>query len=207
MTRFTRKRHGTRSTGTTRSTRAARRLVAGAAIAAMPAGVLALPTTAFADSSQATDHFVAQQTDYFPKAGDDPTTFYGIFSLDGACGYDSATYSQSDTETFFVAQHNNGQTGYKYNSVGKIDDETWTFSPLDADGNTITTFSGTADEVATAVGTDNGAAPRSVNYSFIGNATSPDGQTLHLVVKGILRSDDQGNVTRFDWGIQSCVVH
>ena len=84
---------------------------------------VAVAPKAHAASETATQHYVAQQTDYFPKAGDDPSTFYGIFSLDGVCGYAHADYTQSDTETFFIAQHNNGTTGYKYNAVGKIDDE------------------------------------------------------------------------------------
>ena len=206
-TRISRKARSARPGSTRATSRRARRVVAGAAVAAMPLGVLAMPSTAFASSTQATDHFVVQETDYFPKAGDDPTTFYGIFSLDGACGYDHVAYSQSDTETFFVAQHNTAQTGYQYNSVGKIDDEAWTFSPLDANGDPITTFAGTADEVATATGLDNGTMATSVNYSFVGTASDPGGRVVHLVVKGILRTDSEHNVTRFDWGVQSCVVH
>ena len=158
-------------------------------------------------NDRATDHFVATQTDYFPKAGDDPSTFYGIFSLDGVCGYAHAFYTQADTETFFIAQHNNGATSYKYNAVGKIDDEPWTITPVTTDGTSLATFSGTADEVATSVGVNDGTMPLSVNYSFIGTASNSAGQTLHLVVKGTLRADADGTITRFDWGVQSCTVH
>jgi hypothetical protein len=182
-----------------------RRVVTTAAVAtAIPVSLLAWPGPANAASTNATDHFVATQTDYFPKAGDDPSTFYGIFSLDGVCGFAHATYSQSDTETFFVAQHNNGQTSYKYNSIGRIDNEPWTITPVSADGTAGSTYAGTADEVATSTGYADGGVPTSVNYSFIGNATNPEGQRIHLVVKGILRSDSTGEITRFDWGVQSC---
>jgi len=156
---------------------------------------------------RATDHFVATQTDYFPKAGDDPSTFYGIFSLDGVCGYEHALYTQADTETFFVAQHNNGATSYKYNAIGRIDNEPWTIDPIDTDGHMLPVFSGTADEVATSTGVSNGTMPLSVNYSFVGSARNSAGQTLRLVVKGVLRTDADGNITRFDWGVQSCTVH
>ena len=168
---------------------------------------LSVSPKAHAAGDTATQHYVAQQTDYFPKAGDDPSTFYGIFSLDGVCGFAHADYTQSDTETFFIAQHNNGTTNYKYNAVGKIDDEPWTLTPVTADGTRLGTFAGTADEVATSVGVDNGSAPRSVNYTFDGTATNADGQRLRLLVKGVMRSDSDGNVTRFDWGVQSCTVH
>lgn len=167
----------------------------------------ALPVTAHADSTTGTDHFVATETDYFPKAGDDPSTFYGIFSLDGVCGFAHANYTQRDTETFFVAQHNNGVTGYKYNAVGKIDDEAWSITPVTADGTVLPSYVGTADEVATAVGVDNGATALSVNYSFVGTATNPSGERLHLIVKGRLRTDSDHAITRFDWGVQSCTLH
>ena len=184
-----------------------RRIVTGAVVAALPVGAVSLPHKAWAASDTSTQRLVVTQTDYFPKAGDDPSTFYGIFSLDGVCGFAHADYTQSDTETFFVAQHENGATGYKYNAVGKIDDEPWTITPVDDNGVSGSTFSGTADEVATSKGYDNGARATSVNYSFDGTATSAEGQRLHLVIKGILRTDDQGNVTRFDWGVQSCQLH
>ena len=168
---------------------------------------VAVAPKAHAASETATQHYVAQQTDYFPKAGDDPSTFYGIFSLDGVCGYAHAFYTQADTETFFVAQHNNGATSYKYNAIGRIDNEPWTIDPIDTDGHMLPVFSGTADEVATSVGVNDGTMPLSVNYSFIGTATNSAGQTLHLVVKGTLRADADGTITRFDWGVQSCTVH
>jgi hypothetical protein len=173
---------------------------------AATAAALACPAAAHAAPPR-TDHMVVTETDYFPKAGDDPSTFYGIFSLDGVCGFAHADYTQSDTETFFIAQHNNDVTGYKYNAVGKIDDESWTLTPVTADGTRLATFTGTADEVATAVGVDNGATPLSVNYSFHGTATNPAGQRLQLVIKGVLRTDAAHEVTRFDWGVQSCAVH
>ena len=168
---------------------------------------VAVSPKAHAASETATQHYVAQQTDYFPKAGDDPSTFYGIFSLDGVCGYAHADYTQSDTETFFIAQHNNGMTGYKYNAVGKIDDEPWTLTPVTADGTRLSTYTGTADEVATSTGTDNGSMPRSVNYTFDGTATNAAGQQLRLLVKGVMRTDSDGNISRFDWGVQSCQLH
>jgi hypothetical protein len=176
--------------------------------AALPfATALAVPEAAHADSTQGTDHFVVTETDYFPKAGDDPTTFWGIFSLDGACGFASSSITVDDTETFFVAQHNNGATGFKYNSVGHIQNEAWTLTPRTADGTVLPTFSGTADEVATATGTGGGANATSVNFGFHGKASNAAGRTLDLVIKGVLRTDKDGNVSRFDWGVQSCNVH
>jgi hypothetical protein len=184
------------------------RFAARAATVAMISALAAAASAPAAGAdSNGTDHFVVTQTDYFPKPGDDPGTFYGIFSLDGACGFPSASFTQSDTETFFVAQHQNGQTGYKYNSVGKINDEDWTLTPKSADGTVLPRFSGTADEVATAVGTDNGATASSVNYSFDGTAANAAGHRLHLIIKGVLRTGADGSVTRFDWGVQACQVH
>jgi hypothetical protein len=174
------------------------------AVGAVPAGIVAWPGKAHAAAPVATDHYVATQTDYFPKAGDDPSTFYGIFSLDGVCGFPHATYSQSDTETFFVAQHNNGQTSYKYNAVGRIDDEPWSITPVAGDGTAGAAYVGTADEVATSTGYADGAMPTSVNYTFTGTATNPAGVRLRLVVKGVMRTGADGSITRFDWGVQSC---
>ena len=180
--------------------------------AAVPlVAVLAAPAAAHAAlrtaESQGSDHFVVTETDYFPKAGDDATTFWDLFSLDGACGFASSTFTVADTETFFVTQHNNGATGFKYNSVGRIDNEAWTLTPRTADGTVQPTFSGTADEVATATGTGGGSSPTSVNFGFHGKASDPTGRTLDLVIRGVLRTDKDGNVTRFDWGVQSCNVH
>ena len=174
-----------------------------AALAAPAAAHAALRTA----ESQGSDHFVATQTDYFPKAGDDATTFWDIFSLDGACGFASSTFTVADTETFFVTQHNNGATGFKYNSVGRIDNEAWTLTPRTADGTVLPTFTGIADEVATATGTDGGATPTSVNFGFHGTASDPTGRTLQLVIRGVFRTDKDGNMTRFDWGVQSCQLH
>jgi hypothetical protein len=173
------------------------------------AATLAAPAAAHAAAgpSQGSDHIVITQTDYFPQAGDDPGTFYGLFSLDGVCGFASSTYTVADTETFFVTQHNNGTTSLKYNSVGRIDNERWTLTPRTADGTVLPTFSGTADEVATATGTDGGATPTSVNFGFHGTASDSTGRTLQLVIRGVLRTDKDGNVSRFDWGVQSCTVH
>ena len=185
-----------------------RRAIAAAVVTgAIPTGIVAWPGHAHAASTTATDHYVATQTDYFPKAGDDPSTFYGIFSLDGVCGFAHADYTQSDTETFFIAQHNNGQTSYKYNAVGRIDDEAWSITPVSADGVAGATFSGTADEVATSTGYADGSMPTSVNYSFDGAATNPAGQRIRLVVKGVMRTGSDGDITRFDWGVQSCQLH
>ena len=183
-------------------------LIASAVIgAALPiATALVVPAAAHADSTQGSDHFVVTETDYFPKAGDDPTTFWGIFSLDGACGFASSSITINDTETFFVTQHNNGATGFKYNSVGHIQNEAWTLTPRTADGTVLPTFTGTADEVATATGTGGGFVPTSVNFGFHGKATDTTGSTLQLVIRGVLRTDEDGNVTRFDWGVQSCSV-
>ena len=173
---------------------------------AAPAAAHAAAHAAASPNSQGSDHIVITDTDYFPKAGDDATTFWGIFSLDGACGFASSTISIVDTETFFVTQHDNGMTGLKYNSVGRIDDEAWTLTPTTADGTVLPTFTGTADEVATATGTGGGALPSSVNFGFHGSATNAAGRTLQLVIRGVLRTDKDGNVTRFDWGVQSCTV-
>ncbi len=183
-------------------------LIASAVLgAALPiATALVVPVEAHADSTQGSDHFVVTQTDYFPKADDDATTFWGIFSLDGACGFASSTFTVADTETFFVTQHNNGATGFKYNSVGRIDNEAWTLTPRTADGTVLPTFSGTADEVATAMGTGGGSVPTSVNFGFHGTASNATGRTLELVIRGVLRTDKDGNVSRFDWGVQSCTV-
>jgi hypothetical protein len=184
-------------------------LIAGAVLgAALPiATALVVPVEAHADSTSGSDHFVVTETDYFPKAGDDATTFWDIFSLDGACGFASSTFTVADTETFFVTQHNNGATGYKYNSVGHIQNEAWTLTPRTADGTVLPTFSGTADEVATATGTGGGSSATSVNFGFHGKASNSAGRTLDLVIKGVLRTDKDGNVSRFDWGVQSCNVH
>jgi hypothetical protein len=46
-----------------------------------------------------------------------------------------------------------------------------------------------------------------VNYTFDGTATDPSGQRLRLIVKGVLRTDADHMITRFDWGVQSCQVH
>ena len=183
-------------------------LIASAVLgAALPiATALVVPVEAHADSTQGSDHFVVTQTDYFPKAGDDATTFWGIFSLDGACGFTSSTFTVADTETFFVTQHNNGATGYKYNSVGRIDNEAWTLTPRTAAGTVLPTFSGTADEVATATGTGGGTTPTSVNFGFHGKASNAAGRTLDLVIRGVFRTDKDGNLTRFDWGVQSCTL-
>ena len=177
-----------------------------AGLAAPAAAHAAVRTAVRVGSTQGSDHMVITNTDYFPKAGDDATTFWGIFSLDGACGFASSTISIVDTETFFVTQHNNGATGLKYNSVGRIDDEAWTLTPTTTDGTVLPTFTGTADEVATATGTGGGAIPSSVNFGFHGSATNAAGRTLQLVIRGVLRTDKDGNVTRFDWGVQSCTV-
>ncbi len=174
-----------------------------AALAAPAAAHAALRTA----ESRGSDHFVVTDTDYFPKAGDDATTFWDIFSLDGACGFASSTFTVADTETFFVTQHNNGATGFKYNSVGRIDNEAWTLTPTTADGTVLPTFSGTADEVATATGTGGGTSPTSVNFGFHGTASDATGRTLQLVIRGVLRTDKDGNLTRFDWGVQSCTIH
>jgi hypothetical protein len=179
--------------------------------AAVPVvAALAAPAAAHAAlraaESKGSDHMVITETDYFPKAGDDATTFWGIFSLDGACGFASSSITVNDTETFFVTQHNNGTTGFKYNSVGRIDNEAWTLTPTTADGTVLPTFTGTADEVATATGTGGGSTPGSVNFSFHGKASDVAGRTLQMVIKGVLRTDKDGNVTRFDWGVQSCTV-
>lgn len=180
--------------------------------AAVPVvAVLAAPAAAHAAlraaENQGSDHIVITDTDYFPKAGDDATTFWDIFSLDGACGFASSTFTVADTETFFVTQHNNGATGFKYNSVGRIDNEAWTLTPTTADGTVLPTFSGTADEVATATGTGGGTSPTSVNFGFHGTASDATGRTLQLVIRGVMRTDKDGNLTRFDWGVQSCTIH
>ena len=176
-----------------------------AGIAAPAAAHAALRAAVHADS-QGSDHMVLTDTDYFPKPGDDGTSFWGIFSLDGACGFASSTISIVDTETFFVTQHSNGATGLKYNSVGHIQNEAWTLTPTTTDGTVLPTFTGTADEVATATGTGGGTAPSSVNFGFHGSATNSAGRTIQLVIRGVLRSDKDGNVSRFDWGVQSCTV-
>jgi hypothetical protein len=183
-------------------------LIASAVLgAALPiATALVVPPAAHADTTQGSDHFVVTETDYFPKAGDDATTFWGIFSLDGTCGFASSAFTVADTETFFVTQHTNGATGYKYNSVGRIDNEAWTLTPRTADGTVLPPFSGTADEVATATGTGGGSVPTSVNFGFHGTASNAAGRTLDLVIRGVLRTDKDGNVSRFDWGVQSCIV-
>lgn len=182
-----------------------RNVVAGSVVVAgVPTGLFGWSAHAHAESTTATDHYVATQTDYFPKPGDDPSTFYGIFGLDGVCGFAHARYTQSDTETFFIAQHNNGRTNYRYNAVGRIKDEPWSITPVSADGVVGATYYGTADEVATSTGYADGAMPTSVNYTFVGTATNAAGQSLRLLVKGILRAGSDGSVTRFDWGVQSC---
>ena len=81
------------------------------------------------------------------------------------------------------------------------------FGRRTSDGTVLATFSGTADEVATATGTSGGAVPTSVNFGFHGKALNATGRTLDLVIRGVLRTDKDGNVTRFDWGVQSCTVH
>jgi hypothetical protein len=45
-----------------------------------------------------------------------------------------------------------------------------------------------------------------VNFGFHGKASNAAGRTLDLVIRGVFRTDKDGNLTRFDWGVQSCSV-
>lgn len=190
------------------SRRAITALTAVAAVAALtPAGW----SSAFArsDGSAGTIRLVVVESGTYPSAGDDPETFYGLFSLEGACGFDRARITLQYTESFFVALHQRGTRAGGYNGLGRIDDEAFTLEVLDAAGNVLKTYTGTADEHATAVGiiTDDEQTLQHSNYSFIGTASSGDGSTIRLVVKGRYRTDPQsGELRRFDYGIKSCRV-
>lgn len=178
-----------------------------AAAALAPAGW----SSAFAqsDRSAGTIRLVVVESGTYPSAGDDPETFYGLFSLEGACGFDRARIALQYTESFFVALHQGGTRAGGYNGLGRIDDEAFTLEVLDADGNVLQTYTGTADEHATAVGitSDDGQALQHSNYSFLATGSSGDGSTIRLAVKGRYRTDPQtGELRRFDYGIKSCRV-
>lgn len=180
-----------------------------ALLAGIAATTLLAPTT-FASAETATpgvEHFVHTETSAYPGPGDDPNSFYGIFSLDGACGFTSARFAQNDTENFYVTQHDNGAAAGDWQARAIISDEPWSFVAEDADHTAVATFTGTADEFVTARGDDSPEGFHSINYRFDGTAVDATGRSLHLIVQGRLRSDQAGQVTRFDYDVQSCTLH
>ena len=170
--------------------------------------VLAPTTTSFADTggTPGAVHFVHTETSAYPGPGDDPNAFYGIFALDGACGYPSARFAQSDTENFYVTQHDNGAAAGTWEARAIISDEPWSFVGEDAAHNPTTVYQGTADEFVTARGADSPQGFQSINYRFDGTASDPAGHVLHLIVQGRLRTDPVGDITRFDYFVQSCTI-
>ncbi len=161
------------------------------------------------EHSNGTIRLVEVESGSYPGPGDDAETFYGFFSLEGVCGFDSARMTLEYTETFFVALHQQGTRAGGFNAVGRIDDEAFTYEVLDASGDVVDTYTGTADELGTAVGslTEDGQTLDHSNYSFLGTATNEEGSTLRLMVKGRYRTDPQtGELRRFDYSVQSCRV-
>ena len=137
-----------------------------------------------------------------------PETFYGLFSLEGACGFERARIALDYTESFLVGLHQRGASAGQYNAVGKISDEAFTFEVLDTAGAVVDIYTGTADEHATAVGvvTEDGQELYHSNYSFVGTATNGI-STLRLRVRGRWRTDPRtGELRRFDYAITSCRV-
>ena len=186
------------------------RSIRNASVAGIAAAALLAPAAiAWADTggTPGTEHFVHTETDAYPGPGGDPNSFYGIFSLDGACGFAHAEFAQSDTENFYVTQHDNGAAAGDWQARAIIANEPWSFVAEDADHNPTVTFKGTADEFVTARGDDSPQGYQSINYRFDGTASDAAGHTLHLIVTGRLRSDRTGDVTRFDYAVQTCTVH
>lgn len=176
---------------------------------ALTAATLLLPTVpawAGADTP-GTEHFVHTETGAYPGPGDDPNSFYGIFSLDGACGFASARFAQSDTENFYITQHDNGAAAGQWQARAVIADEPWSFVAEDADHQAVQVFSGTADEFVTARGDETPQGFQSINYRFDGTAVDDAGHSLHLIVSGRLRTDRADQITRFDYSVQTCTVH
>src|SRR5919198_16593 len=112
------------------------------------AAVLTPAAAAWADTggTPGVEHLVYTETSAYPGPGDDPNSFYGIFRLDGACGFPAAQFAQSDTENFYITQHDVGAADGDWQARAIIDDEAWSFVAEDADHNPVTTFKGTADE-------------------------------------------------------------
>ena len=166
-----------------------------------------LPTAARADQAPGTVHFVHRESSAYPGPDDDPNSFYGIFSLDGSCGFESARFAQSDTETFYITQHESGAAAGDWQARAVIADEPWSFVAEDADHHPIRTFTGAADEFVTARGDDSPQGYHDLDYRFDGTASDDAGHALHLIVKGRMRSDQSGQITRFDYDVQTCTVH
>ena len=103
-------------------------------------------------------------------------------------------------------QHDAGVAAGDWQARAIIDDEAWSFVAEDADHNPVTTFKGTADELVTARGDDSPQGYHSINYRFDGTASDGAGHTLHLIVKGRLRSGRDSNITRFDYAVQTCTA-
>ncbi len=161
------------------------------------------------EHSNGTIRFVEVDSGSYPSQGDEGETFYGFFSLEGVCGFERARMTLHYTETFLVALHRQGARAGGFNAIGKIEDEAFTLEVLDAAGEVVETYTGTADEHGTAVGAvaEDGQEPYHSNYSFKGTATSETGSTLRLVVKGRYRTDPRtGELRRFDYAVQSCGV-
>jgi hypothetical protein len=182
---------------------------AGIAGGVAAAAVLASTSPAWAatGTTPGTEHFVHTETSAYPGPGDDPNSFYGIFSLDGACGFASARFAQSDTENFYIVQHDDGAAAGDWQARAIIADEPWSFVAEDADHYPVATFNGTADEFVTARGDDSPQGYHSINYRFDGTAVDAAGESLHLIVQGRLRSDQADQITRFDYHVQSCTLH
>ncbi|HEV2070982.1 MAG TPA: hypothetical protein VGR26_14425 [Acidimicrobiales bacterium] len=200
----------TSGTPRTRPLRAAMAIATGVgALGSAPLSVWAESSPAEGMTSNGTIRFAEVESGSYPSQDDDPETFYGLFSLEGACGFDRARIALDYTESFFIALHQKGTRAGGYNALGKIEDEAFSLEVLDANGAVVRTYTGSADEHATAVGSvdQDGQTLQHSNYSFMGTATSDDGSSLRLIVKGRYRTDPRtGELRRFDYGIQSCRV-
>ena len=172
------------------------------------ATLLATNAAVWADAGiPGAEHYVHTETSAYPGPGEDPNSFYGIFSLDGACGFASARFAQSDTEDFYITQHENGAAAGQWQARAVIADEPWTFVAENSDHSPVQRFTGTADEFVTARGDETPQSYQSINYRFDGTATDDAGHTLHLIVQGRLRTDRSDDITRFEYGVQACTVH
>lgn len=161
------------------------------------------------ESSRGTIRFIEVEPGTYPGPEDDPETFYGFFSLEGVCGFERARMTLDYTETFLVGIHQQGARAGGFNVLGKINDEAFTIEVLNATGEVVDTYTGTADELGTSRGTlsEDDATLDHSNYTFIGTATNDGGSTLRLLVNGRYRTDPRtGELRTLDYSVQSCQV-
>lgn len=180
-----------------------------ALLASAPSAAWAESNQTTSEASRGTIRFVEVESATYPGPGDDAETFYGFFSLEGVCGFDRARMTLDYTETFLVGIHQQGARAGGFNALGKIRDEAFTVEVLNAAGEIVDTYTGTADELGTARGmlTEDDAILDHSNYTFIGTATNEGGSTLRLLVNGRYRTDPRtGELRYFDYSVQSCRV-